>query len=147
MCNQYLSPLKLWVRSPFMVRYTQYVQHYVIKFVSDLRQVEWFSLHTMVSSTNKTDRYNITEILLNVVLNIITLIHISNYVIVTMTSKGFWLYSYPWWSVLHTTHGEVCSIQPYVISGAKHHNTNPKDKQWSTKKVVFLFMIYSSHPI
>ena len=43
------------------------VQHYVIKFVSDLRQVSSFS---PVSSTNKTDRYNITEILLKVELNI-----------------------------------------------------------------------------
>ena len=40
------------------------VQHYVIKFVSDL----WFSL---VSSTNKTDRHDITEILLKVALNAI----------------------------------------------------------------------------
>jgi hypothetical protein len=42
-------------------------QHYVIKFVSDLGQV-WFS---QVSSTNKTDRHDITEILLKVELNTI----------------------------------------------------------------------------
>jgi len=40
-------------------------QHYVIKFVSDLRQVCNFS----GSSTNKTDRHDITEILLKVALN------------------------------------------------------------------------------
>ena len=45
------------------------MQHYVIKFVSDL----WFSPGTPVSSTNKTDRHNITEILLKVALNTITL--------------------------------------------------------------------------
>ena len=40
------------------------VQHYVINFVSDLRQVgAWFS---PVYSTNKTDRHDITEILLKV---------------------------------------------------------------------------------
>jgi hypothetical protein len=33
----------------------------------------WFSLGTPVSSTNKTDRHNITEILLKVVLNTIAL--------------------------------------------------------------------------
>jgi hypothetical protein len=33
----------------------------------------WFSLVTPVSSTNKTDNHNITEILLKVVLNTITL--------------------------------------------------------------------------
>jgi hypothetical protein len=30
---------------------------------------QWFSLGTPVSSTNKTDRHDITEILLNVALN------------------------------------------------------------------------------
>jgi hypothetical protein len=45
------------------------IQHYVIKFVSYLWQVGGFFV---VSSTNKTDRYNITEILLKVALNTIT---------------------------------------------------------------------------
>jgi hypothetical protein len=44
------------------------VQHYVIKFVSNLWQV---GVHTPVSSTNKTDRHDITEILLIVALNTI----------------------------------------------------------------------------
>jgi hypothetical protein len=41
------------------------VQHYVIKFVSDLWQVSGFlfSQGPPVSSTNKTDRHDITEIL------------------------------------------------------------------------------------
>jgi hypothetical protein len=33
----------------------------------------WFSLGILVSSTNKTDRHDITEILLKVTLNIINL--------------------------------------------------------------------------
>jgi hypothetical protein len=49
----------------------------MIKFVSDLRQVGGFSLGTPVSSTNKTDRHDITEILLKVALNAITHNHIS----------------------------------------------------------------------
>jgi hypothetical protein len=44
------------------------VQYYVIKVVSDLRQVGGF---LKVSSTNKTDRHDITEILLKVALNTI----------------------------------------------------------------------------
>jgi hypothetical protein len=45
------------------------IQHYVIKFASDLR---WFSPGThQVTSTNKTDRHDIAEILLKVALNII----------------------------------------------------------------------------
>ena len=42
------------------------IQHYVIKFLSDMRQFA-------VYSTNKTNRHDITEILLRVVLNTITL--------------------------------------------------------------------------
>ena len=40
------------------------VQHYVIKFVSDFATGRWLSLGNPVSSTNKTDCYGITEILL-----------------------------------------------------------------------------------
>ena len=47
------------------------IQHYVIKFVSNLRQVGGFCLGTLVSSTNKTDHHDITEILLKVALNTI----------------------------------------------------------------------------
>ena len=43
------------------------IQHYVIKFVSDLLQ----DGGTLVSSTNKTDRHDITELLLKVALNTI----------------------------------------------------------------------------
>ena len=50
-----------------------WIQHYVIKFVSDPRKVVWFSPGTSVSSTNKTDCNDITEILLNVALNTINL--------------------------------------------------------------------------
>jgi len=48
------------------------IQHYVMKFVSVLQQVGGFS-GTPVSSTNKTDSHDITEILLKVALNTITL--------------------------------------------------------------------------
>jgi hypothetical protein len=47
------------------------MQHYVIKFVSDLRQVGGFLRVLQFSPTNKTDRHEITEILLNVSLNTI----------------------------------------------------------------------------
>jgi len=43
------------------------IQHYVIKLVSDLRQVGGFL-------TNKTDGHDMTDILLKVALNTITLI-------------------------------------------------------------------------
>ena len=50
------------------------LQHYVIKYVSDMLQVGGFLLVLLVSSTNKTDRHDITEILLKVALNTINLI-------------------------------------------------------------------------
>jgi hypothetical protein len=52
-----------------------WIQHYVIKFVNG-QTGQWFSLATPVSSTNKTDRHNITKILLKVALNTITLTQI-----------------------------------------------------------------------
>jgi hypothetical protein len=47
------------------------MQHYVIKF--DLPQVGVFFSGNPVSSTNKTDLHNITDILLKVALNTLTL--------------------------------------------------------------------------
>jgi hypothetical protein len=49
------------------------IQRYVIKFVSDLRQVGGFLRVLLISYTNKTDRHDIAEILLKVALNTITL--------------------------------------------------------------------------
>ena len=54
------------------------IQHCVIKFVSYLQQL-WFSPGTPVSSTNETERHDITEILLKV-LNTITMTLIINIV-------------------------------------------------------------------
>ena len=48
-----------------------WIQHYV--FDSNLRQVGGFFPDIPVSSTNKTDRYDIIQILLKVTLNIIAL--------------------------------------------------------------------------
>ena len=47
------------------------IQHYVIKFVCNLRQVGGFFLGTPVSSTNKTYCHAITELLLKMALNTI----------------------------------------------------------------------------
>ena len=49
------------------------IQHYVIKFVGDLRAGRSVvSPGTPVSSTNKSENHDITEILLKVTLNTIT---------------------------------------------------------------------------
>jgi hypothetical protein len=49
------------------------IQHYVIKFVSDLRQLGVFLRVLRVFSTNKTDRHDIAEIVFKLVLNTINL--------------------------------------------------------------------------
>jgi hypothetical protein len=78
LCNQCLSPLMLWVRISIRARCTTLCD----KVCQWLATDGWFS---PVSSTNKTDRHDITEILLKVALNTIKqtnnqtniLIHIS----------------------------------------------------------------------
>ena len=47
------------------------MQHYVIKFLSDLPEVSCFYQYTPGFSTNKTDRHNIAEMLLKVALTTI----------------------------------------------------------------------------
>ena len=54
------------------------MQHYMIKFVNGLRQVDGFCPDTLVSSINETGHHDITEILLlKVALNTITLTNMS----------------------------------------------------------------------
>ena len=65
LCNQCLSLLKLWVLIPLMEKCTWY-------------NIMWWTLsvtcdRSVVFSINKTGRHDITEILLNVALNTITL--------------------------------------------------------------------------
>jgi hypothetical protein len=68
-CIQCLSPLTLWVQIPF--RWSILDTTLCDKVCQWLATGQWFSLGTPVSSTNKTDRHDITEILLKVVLNTI----------------------------------------------------------------------------
>jgi len=66
-CNLCLSPLMLWVRISIRVRCTTLCDKVSQWLVTD----RWFSLGPLVSSTNKTDRHDITEILLIVTLSTI----------------------------------------------------------------------------
>ena len=80
------------------------IQHYVIDKVCQwLATGRWFSLGTPVSSTNKTDRHDITEILLKVALNTINQPvfrdRMSEWVIV-------WLLFNVIWAIFQLYHGE-----------------------------------------
>ena len=66
LCNQCPSSLTLWVRIPLHTTLCYKVSQW-------LAAGRWLSPGTLVSSTNKTDRHDITEILLKVALNTITL--------------------------------------------------------------------------
>jgi len=61
------------------------IQQYILKIVSDLRQVGGFYPGTPVSSTNKTGHHDIAEILLKVALNTITLTLFSHIFRASMT--------------------------------------------------------------
>jgi hypothetical protein len=64
-----IKPITITVVSSNPVHGKMYsIQHYVIKFVRDFRQIGGF---LAVSATNKTNRHDITEILLKVALNTI----------------------------------------------------------------------------
>ena len=84
LCNRWSSPLTLWVRVPFMGRY------FVIKSVSDFRQV------TPVSSTNKTDRHDITEILLEMALSSITLTQHRLFTYMIYYLHAYYRHEYRW---------------------------------------------------
>jgi len=71
LCNQCLSPLTLWVWTP--LRRSILDTTLYDKVCQWLAPGRLFSPGTRVSSTNKTDGHDITEILLKVALNTITL--------------------------------------------------------------------------
>jgi hypothetical protein len=71
LCSQCLSPLILWIR--ILLRRSVLNTTLFDKVWQWLVAGQWDSQGTPVSSTNKTDHYNITEILLEVTLNTITL--------------------------------------------------------------------------
>ena len=68
-CNQCQSPQMLWIRIPLMTRCIRY------NIICQLHAVGWW--FTPVSCSNKIDRHKITEILLKVPLNTITLTHLN----------------------------------------------------------------------
>jgi hypothetical protein len=82
LCNRCLSPLVLWVR--IQLRRGVLGTSLCDQFCHLLAAGWWFSPSTLVSSTNKTDGHDITEILLKVALNTITLILYPRRVIFAM---------------------------------------------------------------
>ena len=107
---------------------------YNIKFFSDLRLVGGFPLCTPVSPTNKTDRHNITEILLKVALN---------------TSKSITLvFPYMYKKSKKTSRFKIMFylIRFFFYTGIMLHNANNymlhalfTDKSFKCKLLIFCF--------
>jgi hypothetical protein len=85
LCTQYVSPLTLWVRIP--LRRGVLDTTLCDKICQLLAGGRWFSPGTPVSSTNKTDRHDLTEILLKVALNNITLTRIHGHLLFSKPRK------------------------------------------------------------
>ena len=75
------------------------IQHYVIKVVSDLRQVGGFFPSTPVSPTNKADRHDIAEILLKVALNTTSL-----YLMQTELTNILFIHIWENWCMWHSVY-------------------------------------------
>ena len=109
LCNRCLSPLKLWVRIPLRrgVCDTTICDKVCQWHAAD----RWFSPGTLVSSTNKNDRHDITEILLKVALTTITLI-LVNLVYLYMQNITLYISLADWllfnvkWDVFHLYLGQ-----------------------------------------
>jgi hypothetical protein len=87
LCNQCQSPLTLWVR--FQLRRGVLDTTLGDKVCKWLAIGRWFSPSTPVSSTNKADCHDITEVLLKVALNTITLTLRISYLVLELFSPFF----------------------------------------------------------
>ena len=95
------------------------LQQYVIKAVSDLRQV-WFSPGILVSSTNKTDRRDITEILLKVALSTITLTLLLSIEIMLLVIHCMYFSVRNQWNILRIDLSRN-GLWGLWVYGVKHH--------------------------
>jgi hypothetical protein len=80
LCNQWLSPLILWDQIPLRRGVLDTILCDKVCQWLTLVTGRWFFLGIPVSSTNKTIRHNIAEILLEVALNTINQTSLTNFI-------------------------------------------------------------------
>ena len=100
------------------------IQHYVIN-LSVTVAGRWFSRGIPVSSINKTDRHDITEILLKVALNTITLTQCYHYL---------WI-AYSWLSLLWRLYRQDAHCLCHLYSECQHAHNN-WSQNWQKVKSV-----------
>jgi hypothetical protein len=120
-----ISALMLWLRIPIRARCTTLCD----KVCQWLAAGQWFSLGSPVSSTNKTDRHDISEILLKVSLNTIKPTNVSCFIIyiAKQHSLNSWLTVNHWpaashWQTLshNVVHLALIGIRSHNISCDGH---------------------------
>ena len=98
---------------------------------SDLRQVGGFSSSTPVSTTNKTDRHHITEILLKVTLNTI-----NQTIRKIWGDKFLYVYSETWlnWTSLEPTQVfRIDSVRFFKFTWLDQHSQSPNPEVFSER--------------
>jgi hypothetical protein len=130
--NNTISAYHHWC-CEFESRSWQGVQHYVIKFVW-LTTGRWFSPGPPISSNNKTDRHNITEILLKVALNTIkqtnkqtrnTIVRQKNYTDIQAMIKV----------IGNKYNSKTTNIQTHWHVLGSKHNSKPTKSCWQKLKL------------
>ena len=124
LCNQCLSPQKLWVRNSFMARCTTLCD----KVCQGLATGWWFSPDIPISSTNKTDCHYITEILLKVALSTINhnnflgqSLYSNHYHLTNVRLEKFVMTYFPIMAIFATNH---------VVVGYKSTNRHLSPIKW-----------------
>ena len=86
---------------------------------------QWFSPGTLVSSTNKTDSvsHNITEILLKMVLNTITILFNSEYFTVFFNNYLDWPFLLEYWRYISVMFLTFQPSSPLKVSAKSEINT------------------------
>ena len=124
LCNEWLSPLMLWVRITIRARCTTLCD----KVCQWLATGGWFS---PVSSTNRTDRHDITKILLTVALNTIKQTNKQTCFCWSMSMFNFsnWrLYCY--WGRCGRDRMVVGLVTKYATSAHDHKHCGFESRSW-----------------
>ena len=147
-CNQCLSPLKLRVRTPFMARWRVLDTPLCDKVCQWLTTSRWFSPDTPVSSTNKTDRHDITEILLKVALKTINQLNQptsfygrTKLIQKSMPVSSYWLKTRDVARIMEKYRHKLFWIRVWATQRGPCDEASRKLTGYTTERVTFLIIL------